>query len=559
VTETLNMSEVDGYHVGGTLHIVINNQLGFTADPDESRSSDYCTDFAKALSAPIFHVNCEDVEECCWAAKVALEYRMKFSTDVVLDLYCYRKYGHNEGDDPSFTQPLLYEEIKNKKPISTIYSETLIGRNEITNEQITDYKNSYQEHFDKEAEAAGAATPIGEVCETIGRFKLPTPETGVSLDKLSLIARSLITYPNKFTIHPKLEKILTKRVETLENNQEIDWGFAEGLSFGSLILEGKNVRLSGQDCGRGTFSQRHLLLTSYDGSGRYMPLDNLGEGTGRFEVINSTLSEAGVLGFEFGYASFAANDLIVWEAQFGDFANGAQVIIDQFISSSEQKWNQLSGVVLMLPHGYEGQGPEHSSARLERFLQLCAEGNMVVCYPSNAAQHFHLLRTQGKLELKRPLIIMTPKSLLRSPQAASSVDDLVKGRFNPVILNKYGNEGETTLVFTSGKIFYDIDKALNDNKSLNAAVFRMEQLYPFPEPALLEQLKDLNWSAAYWIQEEPQNMGAWTYIQPYLEKILEDVVVYIGRNPSASTATGSGKAHAFEQQSIIDALMSELS
>ncbi|MEZ4754706.1 MAG: 2-oxoglutarate dehydrogenase E1 component [Bdellovibrionota bacterium] len=556
VTETLNMAEVQAHNAGGTLHVIVNNQVGFTADPDEYRSSAYCTAFAKAIGAPILHVNAEDVEECCWAAKLVLEYRMKYGTDVVLDLYCYRKYGHNEGDDPSFTQPILYQEIKSKKPISTIYADQLLAKGEITANQISDYKDHYKLVFDAAADAAEAATPIGEVCETIGRFKLPTPETGVEREKLEQIAASMINYPDNFKPHPKLSKILEKRVQTLTDGEGIDWGFAEGLSFGSLILEGKNVRLSGQDCGRGTFSQRHLLLTSYDGQGRYMPLDNLGPETGTFEVYNSVLSEAAVLGFEFGYSSIAKNDLVLWEAQFGDFVNGAQVIIDQFISASEQKWNQLSGIVLLLPHGYEGQGPEHSSARLERFLQLCADGNMVVCYPSNAAQHFHLLRTQGKLEIKRPLIVMTPKSLLRHPGAACSIDDLTSGSFQPCLVNKFGN-GDKSIVFTSGKIFYELEQALKDSNS-NATIVRIEQLYPFPNSKIEDLLTQIDWSSAYWVQEEPQNMGSWTFIKPYLEKVLGDGVTYIGRNPSASTATGSGKAHAFEQQSIIDALIAEL-
>jgi 2-oxoglutarate dehydrogenase E1 component len=381
---------------------------------------------------------------------------------------------------------------------------------------------------------------------------VPSPETGVEAAVLRRIAAPLTSYPEGFKPHPKVEKILEKRVESLATGTGVDWGFAEGLAIGSLILEGHAVRLTGQDCGRGTFSQRHLMLSDVNGRGHYFPFDTLETPNGaRFEVHNSSLSEAAVVGYEFGYGSIARNDLVMWEAQFGDFANGAQVHIDQFLASSEAKWNQLSGVVMLLPHGFEGQGPEHSSARLERYLQLCAEGNMVVCYPTKASQHFHLLRRQGLIEIKRPLIVMTPKSLLRHPGAASELSELTTGQFQTVLIDRFGAKPVRHVVLVSGKVFYDVKTALDKEKVDGVALVRFEQLYPFPQFEIKKALKEFGKTSFTWVQEEPQNMGAWSYIEPYLRQKLEADVRYVGRPAAASPATGSGKHHAVEQGRIL--------
>ncbi|MCB0353233.1 MAG: 2-oxoglutarate dehydrogenase E1 component [Bdellovibrionales bacterium] len=558
VFETLNMSLVAGYTTGGTIHVIVNNQIGFTTNPNESRSSTYCSDMAKAVQTPIFHVNGEDVEAACWAIRIALEFRNRYGRDVVIDLYGYRKYGHNEGDDPSFTQPVSYKEIQEKKTIATLYKEQLIGEGVIEEADYDRFLDAYRKRFDAAHEAASDEGHFGEMCAVHGRLKNPSPETGVPFEDLERIARTLIEYPKDFVPHPKLKKILEKRVETLLEDSGIEWGFAEALAFGSLQLDGCSVRLSGQDCGRGTFSQRHLALNHFEKDGRYYPLASLSEepGVGHFEVVNSTLSEASVLGFEFGYSTIQENCLVLWEAQFGDFANGAQVIIDQFISSSEAKWNQRSGVVLLLPHGYEGQGPEHSSARLERYLQLCAEGNMFVCYPSSAAQYFHLLRRQGLLKLKRPVIIMTPKSLLRLARAGSKVDELTMGGFQTIIEETIGSgELSDTTVFLSGKVYYDVQAELEKHEDVSVRVVRIEQLYPFADRELEELIQRTRMTKAVWVQEEPQNMGAWSHIHNQFKNEFNLSLHYCGRPASASTATGSASRHAEEQRRIITTLL----
>ena len=557
VPETLNLSRVNGYRTGGTIHVVINNQLGFTTTPDESRSSIYCTDMAKGVQAPVLHVNCEDVEGACWATKLALEFRMRYQRDVVLDLYCYRKYGHNEGDDPSFTQPLTYSEIRNKKPISSIYAEQLLSEDAINEGQIDSHKDFFKERFSS-AYVESEANEIGEVCDVLGKLREPIPETGVDFEVLLDIADHLVNYPGDFVPHPKLHRILEKRVETLKNARGIDWGFAEALAFGSLVKEGCSVRLSGQDCARGTFSQRHLGLTHYETNEKFNPFGNLSD-SASFEVWNSTLSEAAVVGFEFGFASIVQNWLVLWEGQFGDFANGAQVAIDQFIASSEQKWNQTAGVILLLPHGYEGQGPEHSSARLERYLSLCADDNMIVSNPTSAAQYFHLLRRQGRLTIKRPMVIMTPKSLLRSTEASASISDLTSGKFHPIIREGLcDNRSPRTIIFSCGKIYYDLMSKLSETERTDVEVVRIEQLYPFPTDEIGQIVDELKAVQHFWIQEEPQNMGAWTHSEPYFRTKLGINLQYFGRNASASTATGSLKRHLEEQDFIVDSLIDAL-
>lgn len=556
VFETINYSRLDGYSTGGTVHIIINNQIGFTTTPDEARSTVYCTDLAKGIDSPVFHVNCDDVDACCWISELALDYRNAFGKDVFIDLYCYRKYGHNEGDDPSFTQPLTYAEIKSKKLPYQMYSETLIAGGVLSRADVDTEIERFKKAF---ADAQDRKDPgiHGEACSMHGRLRIPTPDTGVSEEVLKQVAKTLVTYPDGFVAHPKLQKILEKRVETVQNGSGIEWGMAEALAFGSIVLEGRSVRLSGQDCGRGTFSQRHLLLDHYEAPATFIPFSRLSaDGKSKFEVFNSSLSEIAVVGFEFGYSSIATEDLVLWEAQFGDFGNGAQVIIDQFLASSEAKWNQLSGVTLLLPHGYEGQGPEHSSARLERYLQLCGEGNMVVCYPSTAAQHFHLMRRQALLEIKRPLIVITPKSMLRLPAASANISELAAGQFRTIIEDDFSKDGSAeTVIFLSGKIVHEVTAALKKLGNPRAKVIRIEQLHPFPQFEFKKSIKDSAVRRYVWVQEEPENMGAWSYIRPYLENKLGLEVQYIGRPAGASTATGSPKRHAKEQTEIIDAVI----
>ncbi len=561
VTETLNLSRVDGYATGGTLHVVINNQIGFTTNPVDARSTVYSTDFAKAVQAPIFHVNGEDVDACLWIAELALDFRVAFKKDVVIDMYCFRKLGHNEGDDPSFTQPQAYAEISQKKNVAQLYGQRLIEDGILTESEVKGAFERYAQSF-KDSYAAKKPKLLGEACPVYGRLRVPTPPTGVEKSQLEIIADTLINYPSSFTPHQKLTGILEKRVQTLQQGKGIDWGFAEALAYGSLLLQGINVRLSGQDCGRGTFSHRHLALSDVAKLDRYYPLNKLnadGRTSARFEVINSTLSEAAVIGFEFGYSSVAPQSLVMWEAQFGDFANGAQVHIDQFIASSEVKWDQLSGLVLLLPHGFEGQGSEHSSARLERFLQLSAEGNMVVCYPSNARQIFHLLRRQGLMEIKRPLVVMTPKSLLRLPDATSAVEEFTAGQFEPVIEDDILTDSEPAhVVLLSGKIYYEVAAAIKKQSGPSVKLIRLEQLHPFPQFELKKALKDIRTKSFFWVQEEPQNMGAWSYLEPYLKGKLEINPIYIGRPAAASPATGSHKYHGIEQGRILNELLSYL-
>ena len=556
VYETLNLSALDGYATGGSIHIVINNQVGFTTNPEDSRSTVYCTDLAKCFEAPVFHVNGEDPEAAAWVMELAAKYRNRFNRDVVIDLICYRKYGHNEGDDPSFTQPLLYGEIATKRNPAALYAEGLVAAGVLTEAEVTQLQQGFIERF-KSAEANREPAVRGDACPLHGKLVAIETATSVEAERLRKVAKTLINYPEQFSPHPKLQKILEKRVETLEDGKGIDWGFAEGLAFGSLLLEGRSVRLTGQDCGRGTFSQRHLVLSNYQDMRRFVPFDSLAnEGGARLEIINSPLSEAAVLGFEFGYGSVAEDALTLWEAQFGDFANGAQVHIDQFIASSEAKWGQRSGVVLLLPHGFEGQGPEHSSARLERYLQLCAEGNMSVCYPTTAAQQFHLVRRQGLSAIKRPLVVMTPKSLLRHPGAASELSELTQGEFHPVLSNTFGKgKSSKTLVVLSGKVYYDVAAELQKNTDGLVKVIRVEELYPFPAEALKRAVGNDAPQRVVWVQEEPQNMGAWSHAYPYLKQIFNASPTYVGRQAAASPATGSGKAHAKEQRQLLDNLL----
>lgn len=549
VYECLNFSRVEGYSTGGTIHIAINNQVGFTATSDETRSSRYCTDPLLMINAPIFHVNGEDIEACAHAIELALDYRNAFNKDVAIDFYCYRKYGHNEGDDPTFTQPVIYDEIKKKTPVAKIFSQSFSNGAEL----LEEYSTSFKAKFSEASEKKYKPTPIA-----MGQEFKPV-KTSVSKDRIQKIHDTLLSYPEGFEPHPKLSKILEKRTKAIfEQNSGVEWGVSEALTYGSLLQDGINVRLSGQDCGRGTFSHRHLALDDYKSQKPMLPLNNLGANA-KFQVVNSTLSEYAVMGFEWGYAHESANTLVIWEAQFGDFANGAQIIIDQYLASAERKWGTQSQLTLLLPHGQEGQGPEHSSARIERYLQLCALGNMTVAIPTNSSQFFHLIRRQGMRETRRPLVVFTPKSLLRMPEAGSPLEDFLSGSFKPVISQSVGGKQKKNapLIFVSGKISYDVIKALESEK-ISATIARVEELYPFPDSEVERLIKDTQKDSIYWVQEEPRNQGIWSYFRTELQERFNLTAKYVGRPESSQTAPGSARRHQSEQKLFIDSLVKML-
>ena len=586
VAETLNLSQLKGYRTGGTVHIVINNQIGFTTGPESARSSVYATDVAKMVQAPIFHVNGDDPEACIRAVKLAYDFRQQFHKDVVIDLVCYRRHGHNEGDEPSLTQPRMYKTIKEHRSVRKIYTEQLLRKEDIGPEEAEEWLKQFQgrleEAFDKTKEQEpppSGRDPLYTDEEETGYQKAPSPDTSITQETLEKVGNALTTTPEDFSVHPKLKPVLNKRKAMAEGKEPMDWAFGELAAFGSLLLDGFRVRLSGQDSGRGTFSHRHaLLFDSVTGKG-YAPLNALArdakptevadpvvvdnalsqtsteaDAEVSFSVYDSLLSEYGVVGFEYGYSVADPGSLVMWEAQFGDFMNGAQIVIDQFVSSAEEKWGQHSGLVMLLPHGYEGQGPEHSSARLERFLTLCAEGNMQVIYPTTPAQYFHALRRQMKNNPRKPLIVMTPKSLLRHPMATSTLDDLTAGRFEPV-LRDVATSGEVKrVVITSGKVYYDL-RAARDKANANVAVLRLEQFYPFPQPMLADALKAYpNATEVVWVQEEPRNMGAWPFLHERLQAILgpDQKLQYVGRPLAAAPATGSHHRHEEQQKALVE-------
>jgi len=556
VYETLNFASTRGCDTGGTVHIIINNQVGFTTNPVDSRSSVYCTDMAKGINAPVFHVNMRDPEAACWVMQAAFDFRQEFGRDVIIDVLSYRKYGHNEGDDPTFTQPRMYAEIKAQEPVWQHYGKVLAAEGVLTEADVEQEVKSYLERFQN---AVDTRQPLvaGECSPLRGRLVGPEPHTAVSAEQLQEIAQTTISFPESFHVHQKLQGILEKRAKAVRDGAGIDWGMAEALAYGSLLQDGIGVRLTGQDVGRGTFSHRHLVLTDTEDQHLYCSLHPLTSESVRCEIYNSTLSECGEMGFAFGYASDAPRTLVIWEAQFGDFANGAQVIIDQFLSGSEAKWEQLSGLSLLLPHGFEGQGPEHSSARLERFLQLCGENNMTVCVPSNAAQIFHLLRRQGLSEIRRPLIAFTPKSLLRNAEASCALGEFTDGRFQKIIQENISSQRPASVVLASGKVFYEVRAALK-KEGLPVKLIRIEQLYPFPEEELRQILSFTGMKQAFWVQEEPQNMGAWSYVEPHLRNVFDLPLQYVGRPVSASPAAGSLKRHTAEQQGIVRRLLEVL-
>jgi 2-oxoglutarate decarboxylase len=571
VAETLNFSQIDGYNTGGTIHLVINNQIGFTTDPRESRSSGYCTDVALMVQAPVFHVNGDEPEACIRAAQLAYDFRQRFHRDVVIDILCWRKHGHNEGDDASYTQPVLYRKLKEHRSVAALYGARLQKEGVVTADEIGQWLEAQKKYLYEIYDQTQKSKEEWELLELSPvapeSMAQDLPPTGVNRPALEHVLRSVTAFPADFVVHPKLTRMVERRAAALRENT-IDWALAEQLAFGSLMLEGTSVRLSGQDSARGTFSQRHAAYHDYESGAVYVPLAQLVPGLAKFEVYNSPLSEYGVMGFEFGYSVADPLSLVIWEAQYGDFVNGAQVIIDQFVSSAESKWGQPSGLVLLLPHAQEGGGPEHSSARLERFLQLCAENNMQVVYCTTPAQYFHLLRRQmrggsDRRGLRKPLIVMAPKSLLRHPQVVSTVDDLTNGVFHPVLDDQTVTDPGSIrkILLCTGKIYYEVLAArearkATDETAAHTAVVRIEQLYPLPEAEIREVIA--RYSAAsgvVWVQEEPRNMGAWIFMRTRLQRIMANearALGYAGRPESASTAPGSTKVHAREQAELLD-------
>jgi multifunctional 2-oxoglutarate metabolism enzyme len=561
VPETLNMASLRGYKTGGTIHLVINNQVGFTTPPSESRSTVYSTDVAKSIQAPIFHVNGDDPEAVVRVAQLAFEYRQEFKNDAVIDLICYRRRGHNEGDDPSMTQPLMYNLIEAKRSVRTLYLESLVGRGDISKEEFeaanSDFQAKLENAFVEVHEAMAAPIELIPRRVGIGTTASDAPEitrpTAIPKETVELIGDAHANTPPGFSVHPKLQQLLAKRVE-MSREGGIDWGFGELLSLGSLLVEGVPVRLAGQDSRRGTFVQRHAVFHDRVNGQEWMPLRNLSEAQAKFWIYDSLLSEYAAMGFEYGYSIENKEALVLWEAQFGDFVNGAQTIVDEFISSAEQKWNQHSSLVLLLPHGYEGQGPDHSSARIERFLQLCAENNMTVAQPSTPASHFHLLRRQAFTRPRRPLVVFTPKSMLRLKAASSSVAEFTSGSFQPVIDDTQGLDKSTVkrVILCSGKIYWDLMAELEKRGDRSIAVVRIEQLYPTPVDEIKQTYASYPNAELYWVQDEPANQGPWTYIGLFLPKYMNgQVATLVSRPASASPATGSAKRHAVEQADVI--------
>jgi 2-oxoglutarate dehydrogenase E1 component len=559
VAETLNLSQLHGYRTGGTIHIVINNQIGFTTRPGDARSTRYCTDVAKMLEVPIFHVNGEDPEACLYVAQLAVEFRQKFKKDVFIDMYCYRKWGHNEGDEPSFTSPVMYSKIQDHKSASQVYTDHLVSIGDMTREEtgalIMEFKAKLENALTevKQAPHYVGTTSFGGHWKSLShKWSSAKVETGVSYDTLLKVAECLGRVPADFNIHPKMVSLLESRVRDVKECRPIAWGLGESLAFGSLLLEGVNVRMSGQDSRRGTFSHRHAYVYDYKTEKQYAPLQHLDPKQGSFSIFDSLLSEAAVLGFEFGYSLAAPHTLVMWEAQFGDFVNGAQVIIDQFIACSSSKWQRDSGLVMLLPHGYEGAGPEHSSARLERFLQLCGEENMQIVNPTTPAQMFHLLRRQMRRNFRRPLIVMTPKSLLRHKHAVSHIEAFTTGTFQEVIDEKVQDPSRVRRVLLcSGKVYYDLFERRHKDDA-PVAIHRVEQMYPFPADAIVKAIKQYPKAReVVWVQEESHNMGAWSFMEPRLRD-LGFQVTYIGRDGSASPATGSSNIHKREQKELVE-------
>ena len=579
VAECFALSDLKGYRTGGSLHFIVNNQIGFTTYPRYSRSSPYPSDVAKMIDAPIFHVNGDDPEAVVFAAKVAIEFRQKFHKPVVIDMFCYRRHGHNEGDEPMFTQPVMYKKIATHPGTVEIYSKRLIADGVMTEGEVEKAKADWLARLDAELEAGSGYKP-NKADWLDGKwagFKSADQEedarrgvTGVDTAILKDIGRKITKVPDGFRVHRTIQRFLENRAKAIDNGVGIDWATGESLAFCTLMQEGRHVRLSGQDSERGTFSQRHSVLIDQEDESRYTPFNHLGPDQGHYEVINSLLSEEAVLGFEYGYTLAEPNALAMWEAQFGDFANGAQVLFDQFISSGERKWLRMSGLVCLLPHGYEGQGPEHSSARLERFLQMCAEDNMQVVYPTTPANYFHVLRRQLHREIRKPLILMTPKSLLRHKRAVSRLDELGKDTtFHRILyddaqmlpdekIKLVGDDKIRRIVLCSGKVYYDLYEEREKRGVDDIYLMRVEQLYPVPLKALVHELARFKNAEVVWCQEEPRNMGAWHFIEPYLEWVLNQIQApnkrprYAGRAAAAATATGLMSKHLAQLKALLD-------
>ena len=557
VSETLSLSLLKGYRTGGTIHVVINNQVGFTTSPHAARSSTYSTDIAKMIQAPVFHVNGDDPEACARVARLAFEYRQAFNKDVVIDLICYRRRGHNEGDEPSFTQPVMYKLVEAKRSTRKLYTEALIGRGDLTVEEAEEVLRDYQQQLEGVFTAVHNTEPQSDPNWKVPVVTAPeTVNTAVSESVLGSIAATQSATPSNFTVHPKLLPQLLKRTEMLADGT-VDWAAGEMFAFGSLLLEGHPIRMSGQDVRRGTFSNRHAVIVDKENGADFFPLRTLVKDPNQFHIYDSLLSEYAVMGFEYGYSVERENALVIWEAQFGDFANGAQTIVDEFISSALQKWGERSSVVLLLPHGYEGQGPDHSSGRIERFLALCAEQNMTVAQPSTPASYFHLLRWHMKNPARRPLIVFEPKSMLRLKAAASGLTDFTSGTFKPLIPDlKVSNA--TRLIFTSGKVYYDLIAEREKLNEFSTAIVRVEQLYPLPVDEIIAQAKLHPKATLLWVQDEPANQGPWPFVALATTEAFaahEDLagrsLRRVSRRATASPATGNHHLHEEEEKALM--------
>jgi 2-oxoglutarate dehydrogenase E1 component len=566
IMETLQLSQARGFYTGGTVHIIINNQIGFTtSDPHDARSTVYCSDVAKMIEAPILHVNADDPEAVCFVTRFALDYRMKFHKDVVIDLVCYRRHGHNEADEPAATQPLMYQIIRKKPTVRQLYADKLAAQGILSAAEAAAMMEQYRSGLDEGKPQARAALGLVGNRYTVDWSEYLSADwepakTGVDLGRLRVLGKAITTYPTDWKLHPRVLAIMQAREKMVNGDLALDWGCAENLAYASLVQEGYPIRLTGQDSGRGTFFHRHAVLHDQTTGRSYVPLQHIASNQPKFTVTDSVLSELAVMGFEYGFSTTEPRCLTIWEGQFGDFCNGAQIVIDQFISSGEAKWGRVSGITLFLPHGYEGQGPEHSSARLERFLQLCAEFNMQVCVPSTPAQMFHLLRRQMLRTLRKPLIIMTPKSLLRHPLSVSRLDELSGSGFQNVIdeIDELKPSAVTRIVFCSGKVYFDLLKSRRESKADSVAIVRIEQLYPFPseEYAAILQ-KYANAHEIVWCQEEPQNQGSWYQIRHRLQAKLDEnhELLYAGRAGAAAPATGIASLHEQQQKNLVTAAL----
>jgi len=571
VPESLDLSQLTGYRTGGTIHFIVNNQIGFTTSPSFSRSSPYPSDVAKMIQAPIFHVNGDDPEAVVHVARIATEFRQEFKHDVVIDMFCYRRYGHNESDEPSFTQPIMYRAIAEHKSTREVYAERLIEEGLYTSESANKVVSDFREHLDRAFNQAGDYKPdkadwLGGKWKGLSSLQEEEEfkyyDTAVAMETLQEIGHAITAAPDDFVVHRKLLRQLKNKRKLIEDGSGIDWATAEALAFGALLTEGTPVRLSGQDSGRGTFSQRHSVLVDQEDQSKYIPLNNISVDQARFEVIDSPLSEAAVLGFEYGFTLSDPDTLVLWEAQFGDFANGAQMIIDQFISSGESKWLRMSGLVMLLPHGYEGQGPEHSSARLERYLQSCAQDNMQVVNITTPANYFHALRRQVRSSFRKPLVIMAPKSLLRHKLCVSRLEDMGPGSHFQRVIGETAELGSKDqvkrVILCTGKVYYDLIQEREERRIDDVAIIRVEQIYPWPRDLLIEQIGQYKNAELIWCQEESANMGAWMFVLPRLQFILDMIScvnkrpVYVGRSASASPATGYMAAHINQQRLLLE-------